>query len=167
MARARAACAAGLKKHLPALPTPRWKALVTSSHVAEPRLLFVAFKKKVSLSAVRSQCNCMARARAACAAGLKKHLPALPTPRWKALVTSSHVAEPRLLFIAFKKIVSLSAVRSVARAVRSVARAACAAGLRQHQPTDFITSMQNGLPLTLRRAQIASGAPDQARDVTL
>ncbi|MEN9825799.1 MAG: hypothetical protein RI953_1544 [Pseudomonadota bacterium] len=33
--------------------------------------------------------------------------------------------------------------------------------------TDFINSMQNGLPFTLRRAQIASGAPDQARNVTL
>ena len=90
---------AGLKKHLLLLLTARWKALDTRSQVAEPTRLFFALKK-VSLSAVRSQCNGMARARATCAAGLKKHLPVLPTARWRAIDTRSQVAETTRLFFA-------------------------------------------------------------------
>ena len=41
--------AAGLKKRLPVLPTARWRALDRGSVVAVARLLFFAYKKKVSL----------------------------------------------------------------------------------------------------------------------
>ena len=67
-----------------------------------------------------------------------------------------------LLFLRFKKKFQSAHALAVHLhgAGSSVARARAA-------PTDFINSMQNGLPFTLRRAQIASGAPDQARNVTL
>jgi hypothetical protein len=82
------------------LPTARWRALDTTSHVAEPRLLFFALKK--SLTEHKQRVQPTARGKVA-AAGLKKHLPVLPTARWRALDTTSHVAEPRLLFFALKK----------------------------------------------------------------
>jgi hypothetical protein len=97
MARARATCAAGLKKHIPVLPTARWRALDTRSQVVEPRLLFFALKK--SLTEHKQRVQPMARGKVA-AAGLKKHLPVLPTARWRALDTTSQVAEPRQFFFA-------------------------------------------------------------------
>ena len=64
-----------------------------------------------------------------------------------------------LLFLRFKE--KFQSAHALAVHLHgSVARARAA-------PTDFIHSLQNGLPFTLRRAQIASGAPDQARNVTL
>jgi hypothetical protein len=43
--------AAGLKKRLPVLPTARWRARDMGSVAAAARLLFFAYKKKVSLLA--------------------------------------------------------------------------------------------------------------------
>ncbi len=86
-----------------------YRARDMGSEVAAARLLFLAFKKNVSLRACSARGQWLARLEAPGAAGLKKLLPVLTTARWRARDMGSVVAAARLLFFAHKK-VSLSAI---------------------------------------------------------
>ncbi len=88
------------------LTTHRWRARDIGSVDAVAKLLFVAYKKKVSLrvrSAVTARVQLLAEAPRSWCCGPKKRLPVLTTHRWRARDIGSLDSVARLLFLREKK----------------------------------------------------------------